>query len=435
MDEKEFKILIMKALGWYMHTHKDIRQCEIAKKMNITAAVISKSVITPKNEGYNENDILRNKRLIDISRAIEICTYMGTTLANVLYYYQFKNFLEDSTKIDELEKLTNKLTNLSKGQELQVGELEQTIKSIQSETNELKSSLGNASNLITNVENKNFKPWFGKYFCYFSSTSSDEAGKKRIKHFNRTTDDIELKELFDCVSNDYIFCGIMNIYEKLKFNDSLCHVDFKFLADPDKRVIKKYSGTITLSATTKAGFCELNSDEQGEKTYLIVERQDLGRVQPNIRCCIAMVLTFSSKVHRRRPCCERMIISSDKINEGTEEYETLKAYLRMNDSTIRITQWGYNELINHIKQSNDPELLEIAQMFPNLHSLKGNNVPIDECAFIPESMVETLHTLNESQKRKFEILLRIHSIAPWYCKTKATKADIIFNIVNNSKKE
>lgn len=428
-----FSLYIMKALGWFIGMHKDIKKNEIAGKMNIDPAVISRAVISPKEaDSINkENYKDYNKRLIDVERATKICRCMNTTLENVLYYYQFRKILVNSTELDKLEKLTNKLTDSLNGQE----SLEQVMDCVRDlgfqNVNISPNMMFDSSNLISNVEHPDFTPWFGKYYCYFSSTSSEEAGKKRKQQFDRLGNDPELKELLECAPEDYIFCGILNIHSRDEFIDHLCHVDFKFLANPTKKLIKRYSGTLTLSANTKAMFCELANHEQGEKSYFIFEKQDSGNAQPDVKCCVAMVLTYSSKVHRRRPCCERMIISSSEIREGTEEYETMKAYLRMNDSIIRITDWGYEELIKDIKQSEDPELLKIADIFPNLQSLDGKNAVLEKCAFIPESVIYTFNSLTDSQKRKFEILLRIHSIAPWYCKTKATKADVLFKLLND----
>ena len=429
----KYSLYIMKALGWFINIHKDIKQNEIARKIHVDPAVISRLIIPPNlAERVNEKNYKDyDKRLVEIDRATEICKCMNTTLENVLYFYQFKNVFVNLTEFDKLEKLTNKLTASSKCQEAleQVGDCAEDLEF--QNVNPSADAVVNSSNLISNVNYPDFTPWFGKYYCYFSSTSSEEAGEKRKQQFDRLSDDLELKELLECAPEDYIFCGILNVHGRREFEDHLCHVDFKFLANPDKKIIKKYLGTLTLSAKTKAIFCELESHEQGEKTYFIFEKQEPGSEQPDVKCCVAMVLTYSSKVHRRRPCCERMIISSSEIREGTEEYEAMKAYLRMNDSIIRITDWGYEEVIKDIKQSGDPELLKIADIFPDLQSLKGNNAALEKCAFIPESLVYTFNSLTDSQKRKFEILLRIHSIAPWYCKTKATKADILFKLLND----
>lgn len=430
-DQIRYQLHIMKALGWYINIKKT-KQCDIANRMHVDSAVISRSVISPKNaEDINaENFEQKGKRLLGISKALEICKCMDVTLENILYFYQFKNVLVELPKIDILEELTNKLTNSLNEHDLAINVLENDIESVCKDLNISSFNPKKINNLVFDIRHSDFQPWFGQYFCYFSSTSSEEAGKKRIAQFDSLSDNLELNELLECATDEYIFCGIMEIHNELESTDGLCHVDFKFLANPEKNLIKKYSGLLILSANTKAVFCELTSAEQGEKTYFIFEKQDLGKEQPHVQCCMAMVLTYSSKVHRRRPCCERMIISSKEIKAGTEEYEAMKAYLRMNDSTIRITQWGYNELIKDINQSKDSELLEIAKSFPDLCSLNGQNVTIENCAFIPESVIYTLNSLTDSQKRKFEILLRTHSIAPWYCKTKATKADILFKLLN-----
>lgn len=436
-EQLTYQLHIMKAIGWYLDIRKDIKQNEIAQRMNLDPAVISRSVISPKKaDNYTEKDLQKSKekRPIDISRAEEMCKQMHTTLNNILYYYQFKNSITKSSEIAILENLTNELTNSAESTDL----LSKTLDDIKCTVNQMSissSPIHNSSNsmnlLITDVNHQDFKPWFGKYYCYFSSTSSDEAGKRRKAYqINRFSEDTTLRELLEHTTNDYIFCGIWNVYDGAKTNDGLCHVDFKFLANPKKNLIKRYKGLLTLSANTKAVFCELASQEQGEKSYFILDKQDLGKDQPFVQCCMAMVLTYSSKVNRRRPCCERMIVSRTPIKEGTEEYEIMKSYLLMNDKTIRITQWGYSQLIEDIRKSNDDELYEIAKYFPDLKSLSGKTISIEDCAFIPESVIYTLRLLSDSQKRKFETLLRIHSIAPWYCKTKATKIDALFALLN-----
>lgn len=428
-EDIKYLLHIMKALGWYIQLHRgNIKKKDIAKKLHLDPSVISYSIINPKNANIiNENNYEESgKRIISIPRAKQICECMNTTLENVLYYYQFKSTLVNMTKIDKLENLTNNLTNK---QELSNEMINDFVTPIWEQINPTVHLQNQVNNLISNANHSDFKPWIGRFYCYFSSTSSDEIDEKRKICFPKNIDNPELKELFACTTSDHIFCGIMDVYNKAS-KDSLCHVDFKFLANPEKLFIKKYSGILTLSAVTKAVFCELASQEQGEKSYIIFEKQDLGKGQPHVGCCMAMVLTYSSKVYRRRPCCERMILSSDIIKEGTDEYETMKAYLRMNDKMIRITQWGYNELLKDIKLSTDNELKEIIEKFPDLKSLGGQNVTIENCAFIPESMIRTLHSLTPMQKQKFEVLLRKHSIAPWYSKTKADKAETLFKLVN-----
>ena len=424
----------MKALGWYISVHKEIKQIKIANRMHTDPASISRYVISPKDaQCINEQNYEQSgKRLIDIEKAVEICGHMGTTLENILYYYQFKNTLDKLPNFDSLEKLTNQLMCVENEKENTTQDFQNVIDHLWQECWGSICIPPYTTNLIMEADHPGFLPWIGRYYCYFSSTSSDEAGRRREASFERNSDDPELRELLECSTDEYVFCGIMDIHSCTESGRNLCRVDFKFLSNPKERLIKRYTGILILSATTNAVFCELTGNEQGEKTYLMLEKQDLGKEQSHVRCCMAMVLTYSSKVHCRRPCCERMVLSNSKIKEGEEEYEALKAYLRMNDSTIRITRWGYNELIKKIAKSPDPDMQKIIECFPDLESLNGNNVTIDECAFIPESIIYTLHSLSDAQKRKFEILLRNHSIAPWYSKTKATKADTLFKLLNTS---
>ena len=93
---------------------------------------------------------------------------------------------------------------------------------------------------------------------------------------------------------------------------------------------------------------------------------------------------------------------------------------------------GYEQLITNIKGSQDKYLQEIIEKYPNFDSLRGKTVPIEECAFIPESIIKNLNNISKEARKKFEILLRIHSIAPWYCKTKSSKANELSELICNS---
>ena len=136
---------------------------------------------------------------------------------------------------------------------------------------------------------------------------------------------------------------------------------------------------------------------------------------------MAMVLTISSGEGHRRPCTERMIFSRQPVDIHSESYEYLKANLHMNDNTIRITEWGYSELLKEIQDSDDPLLKKIADKYPTLKSLHSPVVKIEECAFIPETYIEELSDLQPEERKAFERLLRLHSLAPWYRKTKSSR--------------
>lgn len=434
-NEKIFQqqMYCAKAIGWYLFLKKkELSQKDIAYAIHCTAGGLNRKLIMPKRSDEIIDKISfekANKRILEISDAEEICRAMKTSLVDVIYFYSHREYYEKNP--DQIDKL-NKLPMLGEKFKHEVIDLNKDFLDEDMEKNEgYNYSDENFKNLIIDVDHPEFEAWYGRYFCYFSSTSSDEAGKIRKAHFNKASDDEEISELLEISSNDYIFCGILNIFKKDKYDDGRCHAEFKFLASPGKKVMKKYSGVLTISRIRKAVFCELISDEEGEITYLIIEKKETGSTQPFVRCSMAMVLTFSSKEGRRRPCCERMIISRDIIKEGTEEYRTMKANLLMNDNIIRITQSGYEQLINEIRESEDMVLKEIIEKFPNLESLQGQTVVIDSCAFIPEAMIYKLKNLSDEQCRKFEVLLRLNSISPWYCKAKSAKANDLFELMKS----
>lgn len=354
---------------------------------------------------------------------------MGITINELLFFYQFKSALYNSSKIDELRQLINQMTQLTTSESFKPEEFP-----LSGLTEEPGGSY--SERFISDSDAIAVKRWLGTYYCYFSSTSSAEVGKSRKNNEKKASDDAEVNELLDVLPSDYINCGIMKITPG-DSQDELCHVEFKFLSDPFKHTIERYYGHLTLSHTVKAVFCELVSETRGEKSYIIIDNQDQGPKSSHPCCYIALVLTCSNKFHKERPCCERIIISSKVIQNNTPEYKTLKSNLLMNDGYIRITRWGYDQVIRDIKQSGEPLLEDIARKFPTLDKLEGKTVSIEPCAFIPERVIRSLHSLSEAQQQQFEMLLRLHSTAPWYCKTKASKADILVNMlsVNDNNKK
>lgn len=434
-NKVEEQIHIAKAIGWYISVmnsklnYKQYRQKKIAGKMHLSDAALSRKIIKPNEAGHITDSAsfkAKDKRTLEISEAKEICRIINTSLTDVLYFYQHREFYEKNLQFfDKLQKLTNKLT-------ISENDLDDIDNDISEVERKEASMISRSSDFITNVMNPEFIPWFGKYYCYFSSTSSDEAGKRRVYSFDRHNEDPEMQELLEVMPDDYIFCGILNVLEGKAFDDEYCHVDFKFLADPNKGIVKKYHGILMISKIRNGVFCELIGDEEGEISYLIIEKKEVGRSQPQVKCSMAMALTVSSKAGHRRPCCERMVISRERIKEGTEEYKALKASLLMNDNIIRVTRWGYDELIKEIEESEDSSLKEIIKKFPGIQSFDSNVVPVEECAFIPETYIRQLNTLPIETRRKFEVMLRSHSIASWYYKTKADKADDLIELIEKT---
>ncbi|MCR5461172.1 MAG: hypothetical protein K6F51_15005 [Acetatifactor sp.] len=421
-DDLKYKLKIMKALGWYLEINKKKHtRTDIAKHASMDKSVLSRLTIAPQNaDEFNIQNLETHKKFISYQTAEDICRAMDTTLENILFLYQYKNALTDSTKIDEINHIASLLKLANEKEEYADLENEEKVKKI---CNQIAPPGKN--NLITDVNNPLFQKWIGNYYCYFSSTNSDEAGRARGS-CAVDEENPKLKGKMELLPSDFIFCGEMNISGNEE--DNLCHVNFEFLSNPEKGTVKVYNGVLSLSKNTKAVFGELFGFELGEKTYFITEQQDIGADHNHVQFCCAMVLTFSSGMNHRRPCCERMIISSEPIKENTALYEYMKANLHMNDNFIRITEWGYEQLLKEIDESDDPEMKAIAAHYSNFQELQGNTVKIEPCAFIPEDWVYVLNNLSKSQKIKFETLLRNHSIASWYYKTKGTKAVDLYRL-------
>ena len=427
-----YSIYISKAIGWYLDTtnkisgHKKFTQDEIARKMGLTVSALSRKIIRPKdaNQINDKNSLKdRNKRKLEINEAKKLCNILGLSLNDVVYFYDHKDYFESDIEFfDKMILLTKSLTISP----VQTGKTDDFLSELYVEKSDATEDM--PSNFITDINHPDFKPWLGNFFCYFSSTSSDEAGKTRKKRFERQSDDPELDELLKVTPNDYIFCGILSIGNKPKFNDNYCHVEFKFLADPQELHIKRYQGILTISRIRNVIFCELGNNNEGEISYLIIEKKEIGSMHPHVEYSMGMVLTVSSIDGHRRPCCERIIISRTPIDIYSENYKALKANLYMNDNMIRITEWGYNELIKEIERSSNPVLAEIAEKYPNLESLKSGAVSFDKCAFIPYTYIDSFANLTPVARKKFEIMLRLHSIAPWYSKTKSTKISDLLGI-------
>lgn len=386
MKEKEFRILAVKALRWYRETHKKIyTQRTIGDSLGLVDSTISKNLSLTGDE----------KSLISLERAIQIAEAMGSNLWTIMY--QYEHCVEDGEK--NYTKLNKEKNLKDDGQELE--------------------------NLIMDAGDSRFKPWLGQYYCYFSSTSSLEINRKK-KEVVENLKEGE-KRLFDITpSNDHIFCGIMTISKEEDF----CKVTLVFMADKNKHNVKHYEGRLYLSSQYTAGFIELVGCENSECSYIILNSPD----SASLECRMAMTLTLSSIDRHRRACAEKMLISKKEIVEGTNEYEALKAYLRMNDSSVHIQEKEYEKMIKELENTEVPELQNFAKAYSNLSKLVSANstIEIHKYVSIPESIIQNLKILNDENKNKLRVCMRKYSIANWYYKANNKNAEDIINILNKN---
>lgn len=394
-EEEAFFIEVAKALGWYRR-ELGMKLNDIGSQISLSESAVSKYLIDPKvkKNFSSEEDLKKNSKVfLTLEYALKISATMGEKLWNILRLYE------------ENENRTEKCTKLNANQFLNILNL-------------------NSTNLIVNSSDSKFEPWFGEFFCYFSSTSSSEIDKSKRENPKELTE--EEKELFDITpSGDHLFCGKMSIS---KAEDNYCQVSLRFMSDKYNHNIKHYQGTLVLSKQYSAGFISLYGQENGECSYIIVESPD----SQKLKCRMAMVLTLSSIDRHRRACTEKMLITKKRILENSRAYETLKSLLPMNDSVIRITNEQYEMLLKELSASKNQQLREFANTYSKLSDIEKANLTIDkyEYIMIPESTIDNWRKLSEISRKQLRTLMRKYSIVNWYYKANNKNAEEIYYIMN-----
>ena len=143
--------------------------------------------------------------------------------------------------------------------------------------------------------------------------------------------------------------------------------------------------------------------------------------------------------HKHRPCSLRMILSRERIELNSLEYTVVEANLMMNDSVIRIDDHGYEELKKYQKDYRSKALDSFLQIYPSIDSMNGESyyINVHSCAYIDETLIKSLKTegITPEDRMYLETLLRLHSIAPWYSKTKTSKINELLRKLSALKKD
>lgn len=400
--EKDFPLDVFKEpLGWYIRlllNHTKLNSSEIARRANLARVTFNRKT----------NINTKKKRHLYLSDIQEICKATGTSLGSILYCFENRKIFEKTPE------LINDLCML----DIKNEEIQSTKKQFKTKK------------LLTDPKESPFEKWFGKYYCYFSSTNSKETFSGKKEFAGRCCSDENYKELSELFTDDHVYCGILTISRVDNPNEHRCMADFRFMVNPERPVIKKYTGTVTISKDKQAVFIELFSEEEAEISFLIIEDTGVKKV----RGAIASVLTISSREDHRKPCSERMIISEEKILPNTHFYQVMKANLKMHDRYIRIDSFGFNEVIKELKNSGNPESIDIANKYNKLEDIGPlNSVERKELAYIKDTHISNLTNLTEKQKIIFESSLRLHSIAPWYTKSNSKKARELIELIRDNK--
>ena len=333
---------------------------------------------------------------LSISEAKELCAAMGTTLGNVLLEYE-QHIAQDSGVYEK--------TNSPEYSEVKADQNipEQCHNIPGQETTIYPACLFSENDSLTNdISDPMFRPWFGKYYCYFYSTMSDES---------------------DC------FEGKLEIPESP--SNGCCHVRFGFVYNQAENLRKDYYGQLVLSKKQDGGaYCTLiNHDDQGEITYLVMANPAVNNSQ--VCCVVAFVATISAGKGTKRPCVERMIIS--RVPLDGKEFEMAKAHLLFNDKRIRITEDNFRKLLENKdlpatfkKRFADYENPFDAPFFAEY---------LPQMAIIPESWVKSLSGYSDHEHQKIIDLIRLYSEAPRYNKIRQNTSEIdIYNLFKHKYK-
>lgn len=141
---------------------------------------------------------------------------------------------------------------------------------------------------------------------------------------------------------------------------------------------------------------------------------------------IASVLTLSrhQDEEKHRPCSLRMVLSRNPIDFDSKAYTVMISNLMMNEAVISIDDYGYSQLKEKQKKYDSPALDYFLEKYPTISSLPRitKRLTVQDCAYINEKFLDSFdNTFEEIDILYLEALLRCHSTALWYSKTKASK--------------
>ena len=180
-------IYLAKAVGWYLDFvrshpgHQKYTRISIAQQLHFSPSLFPRKIIRPQEAELIVDDISfksKGKRNLTPDQAQEICTCLNTSLTDVLFFYEHKDQCEkDPSFFDTIRTLTSDLTSSPDPDMVQSSSFPDL------NTSSFQETATSTSNFLSDATLPDFKPWLGKFYCYFSSTSSKEAGKKRRNAF------------------------------------------------------------------------------------------------------------------------------------------------------------------------------------------------------------------------------------------------------------
>lgn len=403
-------------LYWYTRmyckhsSHKKMK--DIADELHITSGLLTKK-LNVKNKQHRE---------LTITDIEALCSIMQTSLLSIIQMYENRTFFEKNPN------LFSQMATLSFSDIQNMLMVEKTPRLIptNNQPEDIPETIASESEQPIPLD---ISSWAKKWYFYFPSSDSAiiEHRKKTILKEDTANDitDSEVKELYDLYSDDHIYSGIITISPCYDGDTITYRAKLKYLTNPPKKTIAEYEGIASLSVNEQAIFITLNNidNDNNDMIYIII---DALNVEPDFQYAMASVLTLSKNKNKshRRPCSLRMILSQDVIPVGTKMYNIMCSNLMMNDSIIRIDEHGYNELKKFKSHYASPALDLFLEKYPDIAAMEaGNFINVHKCAYITESLIYNLKDTDTNETLYLEALLRLHSLASWYSKAKAVKAN------------
>lgn len=253
--------------------------------------------------------------------------------------------------------------------------------------------------IITDARDPAFRGYKGKYSIYFYTTKNENS-------IHQGT--FELQE--DSVTHQ-------------------CMVDFRFKTGEKNElgidIEKHYSGPAYYSVSMQTIYCEVCSEEIGEKGYLLFHYNFLA--YENLECRLISAITVSSGV-KHLPTMHKLLMTRTELSADDLEY--LCGHLKLNNSEILISENAYREFLR------DPKLPE------KFFEYFGGREQQAE-GFLASAARIPYITFNESlisdsfipafDKIKIICLLRKYSASPRYNKISSKAEEIVYNYLKLKK--
>lgn len=193
-----------------------------------------------------------------------------------------------------------------------------------------------------------------------------------------------------------------------------------------------YEGSVSSPVDNTSIFCSLTNQRNGDIMYMIMSKPS---AEMRLQYLMASVLTLShhQDEEKHRPCSLRMVLSRRPIEFDSKAYKVMISNLMMNEAVISIDDYGYSQLKEKQKEYDSSALDYFLEKYPTIDSLPRipKRLTVRDCAYINEKFLDSFEdSFEEIDILYLEALLRRHSTALWYSKTKATKINKVLKKIS-----